>query len=62
MRSWALRILAPATICMALVIFCVLLMLAILVRISLAPAMSLSSHRPVRRPGYPDWQGGRNTD
>jgi hypothetical protein len=38
-RSCALRILEAATISMALVIFCVLLMLAILVRISLAPAM-----------------------
>jgi hypothetical protein len=39
-RSCALRILEVATISMALVIFCVLLMLAILVRISLAPAIS----------------------
>jgi hypothetical protein len=39
MRSWALRILLVATICIALVIFCVLLTLAILTRISLVPAM-----------------------
>ena len=40
MRSCALRILLAATICIALVIFCVLLMLAILVRISFAPDMA----------------------
>ena len=40
MRSCALRILDAATVCMAAVIFCVLLMLAILVRISLAPAIT----------------------
>src|SRR5918994_6126239 len=39
MRSWALRILLTATISSALVIFCVLLMDAILTRISLVPAM-----------------------
>ena len=39
MRSCALRILLAATISMALVIFCVLLKLAILTRISLTPAM-----------------------
>src|SRR5690606_28891979 len=42
MRSCALRILLAATISMALVIFCVLLKLAILMRISLPPVMSLS--------------------
>src|SRR5690606_3203852 len=41
-RSCALRILLAATISMALVIFCVLLMLAICVRISLAPAIDYS--------------------
>src|ERR1700722_4304257 len=41
MRSCALRILLAATISMALVIFCVFLILAILPRISLAPAMSI---------------------
>src|SRR5690606_26721639 len=41
MRSCALRILLAATISIALVIFCVLLMLDICVRISLAPAMRL---------------------
>src|SRR6478735_4224371 len=45
MRSCARRILLAATISMALVIFCVLLTLAILVRISLVPGMS------VRAPG-----------
>src|SRR5688500_12397991 len=46
MRSWARRILLAATISMALVIFCVLLMLAILTRISLVPAMgSIGSGR-----------------
>src|SRR5688572_20353267 len=46
MRSWARRILLTATISMALVIFCVLLMLAILTRISLVPAMgSIGSGR-----------------
>ena len=39
MRICALRILLTATFSMALVIFCVLLMLAILLRISFAPAM-----------------------
>src|SRR6185295_14381475 len=39
MRSCARRILLAATICMARVIFCVLLMLAILTRISFVPAM-----------------------
>src|SRR5690606_34338794 len=42
MRSCALRILLAATISMALVIFCVLLKLAILTRISFTPGMSLS--------------------
>ncbi|MFJ3378742.1 hypothetical protein ACIPLA_28205, partial [Pseudomonas sp. NPDC086112] len=37
MRICALRILLTATFSMALVIFCVLLMLAILLRISFAP-------------------------
>ena len=41
MRSCALRILLAATISMALVIFCVFLMLAILLRISLAPAIDV---------------------
>src|SRR5687767_9568194 len=40
MRSWARRILLVATICIALVIFCVLLTLAILTRISLVPGMA----------------------
>src|SRR6202007_2392493 len=39
MRSCARRILLAATISMALVIFCVLLTLTILTRISLVPAM-----------------------
>src|SRR5688572_1440183 len=39
MRSCALRILLVATICIALVIFCVLLKLAIFTRISFTPAM-----------------------
>src|SRR6187549_3426688 len=39
MRSCARRILLAATISMALVIFCVLLTLAILTRISLVPGM-----------------------
>ena len=48
MRSWARRILLVATISMALVIFCVLLTLAILVRISLVPAIAcLLSTLPV---------------
>src|SRR6185437_10433630 len=42
MRSWARPILLAATISSALVIFCVLLTLAILVRISLVPGMSFS--------------------
>jgi hypothetical protein len=41
MRSCALRIFDAATISIALVIFCVLFTEAILVRISLAPAISL---------------------
>src|SRR5687767_9499293 len=46
MRSCARRILLAATISMALVIFCVLLMLAILTRISFVPAMgSIGSGR-----------------
>src|SRR5438128_11273899 len=44
-RSCALRILLAATISMALVIFCVFLMLAIFVRISFAPAMVVSEAR-----------------
>ena len=40
MRSWARRILLVATICIALVIFCVLFTLAILVRISFVPGMA----------------------
>jgi hypothetical protein len=39
MRSCALRILLAATICIALVIFCVLLKLAIFTRISFTPGM-----------------------
>src|SRR5688572_19194556 len=42
MRSCALRILLAATISMALVIFCVLLKLAILTRISFTPGMAAS--------------------
>src|SRR5687767_8648352 len=42
MRSCALRILPAATISMALVIFCVLLKLAILMRISFTPGMLFS--------------------
>src|SRR5262245_9846250 len=42
MRSCARRILLAATISMALVIFCVLLTLAILTRISFVPAMGAS--------------------
>ncbi len=41
MRSCALRILLAATICIALVIFCVPLMLATWVRISFEPAITL---------------------
>src|ERR1700694_2363602 len=49
MRSCARRILLAATISMALMIFCVLLTLAILVRISLVPGMALASRpRPCR--------------
>jgi len=40
MRSCARRILLAATISIALVIFCVLLTLAILLRISLVPGMA----------------------
>jgi uncharacterized membrane-anchored protein len=47
MRSCALRILLAATISIALVIFCVLWMLVILVRISLPTAIGVSS-----RPRY----------
>ena len=43
MRSCDLRILEAATISIALVIFCVFWTLAILLRISFAPAMSFSS-------------------
>src|SRR6185503_7018133 len=39
MRSWARRILLVATICMALVIFCVDLTLALLTRISFVPGI-----------------------
>ena len=50
MRSCARRILLAATISIALVIFCVLLTLAILVRISLVPGMARSfSSVPVAR-------------
>jgi hypothetical protein len=44
MRSCDLRILEAATISIALVIFCVFWTLAILLRISFAPAMSASPH------------------
>ncbi len=46
MRSWARRILLAATISMALVIFCVLRMLEILVRISFPTAIYWSSVLP----------------
>src|SRR5690349_2149084 len=41
MRSWARRILLVATICIALVIFCVLFTLAIFWRISFVPGIGL---------------------
>src|SRR5688572_13468987 len=45
MRSCALRILLAATISMALVIFCVLLKLAILMRISFTPGIYVLGKR-----------------
>src|SRR5271154_2058136 len=53
MRSCARRILLAATISIALVIFCVLLTLAILERISLVPGMA--SVRPGRLKGFADF-------
>src|SRR5688500_6712063 len=49
MRSYALRILLAATISMALVIFCVLLKLAILTRISFTPGIYVLGKRALVR-------------
>src|SRR4051812_12990945 len=49
MRTCVRRSFDAATICIAFVIFCVLLTLAILVRISLPPAMRLLLGRGFRR-------------
>ncbi len=58
MRSCALRIFDAETVSMAEVIFCVLLMLAILVRISFAPAMTKLPASCGRLPA-PDGQAQR---